>query len=105
MMDQFKKKYGFILISVVVFYLLPLLSNSTGSFIVLLVFVFPSIIGMASLFYGIKNRLDFYFPLLVGILFIPSIFIYFNSPAWVYAIVYSLSSLFGVYIGGKIKSK
>lgn len=99
-MDKFKRMLWYLLICVAAFYVLPLLGKDTGSFMLILLMAIPLICFVASLFYGVKNGFNFIFSLIIGVLFIPTIFIYYNSSAWVYIIAYAIISMVGNLIGG-----
>jgi Ca2+/Na+ antiporter len=95
----------YFLASAVSFYLLPLIGNSTGSFMVILLVIIPLTCFAISFIYGFRNGWNLFFPIAIGILFIPAIFIYFNSTAWVYIVGYSIISLAGVFVGKTIKNQ
>jgi hypothetical protein len=99
MMDRFKKMVVYLSVCTIAFYALPLLGKDTGYFILILLIIIPGICFITSLFYGIKNGFDFIFSVIVGILFIPTIFIYYNSSAWVYIIGDPIISLGGNSVG------
>src|SRR5690606_28080673 len=98
-MGEIKKMLSYLLICVIAFYILPLLGEDTGSFILILLLAIPLVCFIASLSYGIKNGFNIIFPLIVGILFIPTIFIYYNSSAWIYIVGYVGISLVGNLLG------
>lgn len=102
MTNQSKRKIPFVLMCVVSFYIFPLFGISTGSFMAILLIIIPSVTFITSLLYGLKIGMDLYFPLLIGALFVPTVFIYYNSTAWVYAIGYAIISLIGVFIGDRM---
>ncbi len=102
MTTQLKRKIPFVLMCVVSFYFFPLFGDSTGSFMAILLFIIPLVTLITSLLYGLKIGMDLYFPLLIGVLFVPTIFIYYNSTAWVYTIGYAIISLIGVFIGDRM---
>lgn len=104
-MKEFKKMITYFLASAASFYLFPLLGNSTGSFMIILLVIIPLTSLSISFIYGFKNGWNLFFPLVTGILFIPAIFIYFNSTAWVYIVGYSIISTAGVFAGKTIKNK
>ncbi len=99
-MEKFKKMFLYLLICAAAFYVLPLLGKDTGSFMLILLMLIPLICFIASLFYGVKNGFNFIFSLIVGVLFIPTIFLYYNSSAWVYILAYTVISMVGNLIGG-----
>ena len=65
----------------------------------ILLFVVPSICFVCSLIYGIKHSFHIIYPAIVAVLFLPTIFIFFNSTAWVYALAYGAIALIGNVIG------
>ncbi|MCR3922844.1 MAG: hypothetical protein NUK65_10075 [Firmicutes bacterium] len=104
-MKEFKKMTTYFLASATSFYLFPLIANSTGSFMVILLVIIPLTCFAISFIYGFKNGWNLFFSIAIGILFIPAIFIYFNSTAWVYIVGYSIISSAGVFVGKTIKNK
>ncbi len=104
-MNEFKKMTTYFLASAVSYYLFPLFGNSTGSFMVILLIIIPLTCFVISFIYGFKNGWNFFFSIIIGILFIPAIFIYFNSTAWVYIVGYLIISSAGVFVGKSFKNK
>lgn len=98
-MENFKKMLSYLLVLAIAFYALPLIGKDTGSFMLILLAVIPVICFIVSLIYGIKNSFSLAFPVITSVLFIPTIFIYYNSSAWVYIIGYAGIALTGNLIG------
>ena len=71
----------------------------------ILLIVIPLITLITSLMYGLRNTFDYVYPLIVAILFIPTLFIYYNSSAWVYVIAYSMIALIGELLGKTLQRK
>lgn len=80
-------------------YLLPCLMSDTGIAMVLMLCVMPSITLICSLVYGVRHGFDFLLPGMAMILFIPTIFIFYNETAWGYVILYGILSIAGIGIG------
>jgi hypothetical protein len=89
----------FLLVIVLDFYLLPLLINSTGMAMLLMLIVIPLICIVCSIVYGVKHSLNILYAVFVSILFLPTIFIFYNSSAWVYTVAYGVTALAGNAIG------
>ena len=89
-MDKIKKNWIYYLIIFIAFYLVPILIKDTGSGMFILLIVIPLITLITSIIYGLRNTFDFIYPLIVAILFIPTLFIYYNTSALVYVIAYSM---------------
>lgn len=55
--------------------------------------------------YGMGNTFHPLFSLCVVLLYIPTVFLYYNSSAMIYALIYGLLSLTGLYIGTLVSRK
>lgn len=104
-MEKLKKNWIYYFIMFIAFYLVPILIKDTGSGMTILLIVIPLITLITSLIYGLRNTFDFVYPLIVAILFIPTLFIYYNTSAWIYIIVYSVIAVIGELIGKILKKK
>ena len=102
-MDKVKNMLPYLIVCVIAFYVLPLLGKDTGSFMLILLAAIPLICVIVSLIYGMKHGFNLIFPAIIGALFIPTIFIYYNSTAWVYIIGYAGISLVGDLVGHLVK--
>lgn len=104
-MDKIKKNWVYYFIIFITFYLIPILIQDTGSGMFILLIVIPLITLITSIIYGLRNVFDFIYPLIVAILFIPTLFIYYNISAWVYIIAYSLIAFIGELLGKTLQRK
>lgn len=104
-MEKLKKNWIYYLIIFIAFYLVPILIKDTGSGMAILLIVIPLIALITSLIYGLRNTFDFIYPLVVAIMFIPTLFIYYNASAWIYIISYSLIALIGELLGKTLQKK
>jgi len=93
------KMIPYITILVADFYILPWLIRDTGAAMLLMLFVIPLISFACAVAYGFRLGFDFIFPIMVMILFAPTIFIYYNSSAWPYVIAYGVIAFVGMVIG------
>ena len=98
-MTKIKNMIPYLVVVVAAFYLLPLLIQDTGTGILILIAAIPLICLCTSVLYGYKNSFSLLFVLLNAILFIPSLFIFYNSSAWVYIVGYGVIALIGNLIG------
>ena len=99
MIKALKNMLPYLVVTLMDFYLLPLLIKDTGSAMMILLVVVPLICFVCSMLYGAKNSFHWLYAMTVAILFIPTIFIFYNSSAWVYIVGYSLIALIGNVIG------
>lgn len=98
-MKRYLKEIIILIIQLIMFYLFPLTAGPTdvmGMIIILImsVFILSIIIGALS-----KEKIKYLYPIIVAILFIPSIFIYYNESALIHAIWYLIISFIGLLIG------
>lgn len=98
-MKRYIKENIILIIQLFMFYIFPLFAGPTDAMgmvilILLSTFILSIIIGAIS-----KEKLSYYYPLIVSIVFIPSVFIYYNESALVHAIWYFIDSLGGMMIG------
>ena len=105
MMEKLKKNMVFYLLLLIDFYIIPFLIKDTGSAIAIMLVIIPLICLITSIFYGRRNGFDFCYILSVAIIFTPSIFIFYNSSAWVYVVGYAVIALFGNLIGLPLRKR
>ncbi|MDO4765930.1 MAG: hypothetical protein Q4A29_07710 [Eubacteriales bacterium] len=96
-----KKNFQIIMYLLVlgVIFLLPFLIQDTGSAMFVLLLLMPILLLVLSAIYSAVMGFQWYFSLLVGLLFIPTIFIHYNESAWIYAPAFALVSFIGQGIG------
>lgn len=104
-MEKLKKNWIYYLVILIAFYIVPMLIKDTGSGMFILLIVIPLITLITSLIYALRNTVDFIYPLIVAILFIPTLFIYYNNSAWIYIFVYSMIAVIGELLGKTLQKK
>jgi len=101
-MKKYLKEIIILIIQLLVFYLLPLFAGPTDAMgmvflIIISVFILGLTIGTIS-----NQKIKYLYPLIISILFIPSVFIYYNESALVHAVWYFVISYIGLLIGSII---
>ena len=81
------------------FYLLPFLAKDTGTAMLLMLCVMPLAALVSGIIYGVRNGFQIALSIAALLLFIPTVFIHYNSSAWVYAPAYAVIVLVGTGIG------
>lgn len=89
----------YVLVLAVDFYLLPLLMGNTGMAMLLMLFVMPLAAFITALAHGMRRGFSLLLPAAAFLLFLPTVFIYYNASAWVYAIAYAGIVLAGTGVG------
>jgi len=98
-MKNYLKEIVICLLQILVFYLLPKMIGNIGAlgmvFLLLLItFILSIVIGIIS-----KNKIKYGYPLLIALLFIPTIWIYYNESALIHSLWYLIVSSIGLVIG------
>lgn len=98
-----KKYIVYVILILISLYALPFLIQDTGSAMAVLLTYIPISVFVVSIVFGLKNEFPYVLPALVAVLFIPTIFIYYNVSATVYVFGYYFVSLIGVALGQLIR--
>ena len=98
-MKKYCKEIIVLIIQLLMFYIYPLLvgmNNPLGmvSIILLVTFILSIIIGMT-----LKSKEKYFYPIIISILFIPTVFIYYNESALVHSFWYLVVSFIGIGLG------
>lgn len=102
-MKKYIKEIILLLIQLFMFYVFPLFAGPTDAMgMVVIIILITSIL---SLTLGIisKEKLKYLYPIIVSILFIPTIFIYYNISALIHSVWYLVISFVGMLLGISIK--
>ena len=82
-----------------IFYILPFLGRDTGSFMLILLLVTPTACLVISLVQGYRTGFVMMYPFLVGLLFAPTLILFYNYTAWIYIVIYVLIAVAGMAVG------
>lgn len=101
-MKKFLKEIIILVIQLFMFYIFPMFAGPTDAmgmvFIIISVtFILSIIIGSIS-----KQKIKYLYPIIISILFIPSVFIYYNESALIHSMWYLIDSVIGLIIGSVI---
>ena len=98
-MKKYIKEIIILLIQLFMFYIFPLFAGPTDAMgmvfiIIVTTFILSIILGTIS-----KSNLKYLYPIITSIIFIPSVFIYYNESALLHSIWYLIDSFIGIIIG------
>ncbi|MCZ0859675.1 MAG: hypothetical protein O0X93_07915 [Methanocorpusculum sp.] len=85
------------------FYGLPLLGEDTGYFIVLLLIILPLLCLAAGMLYGFISGFHPALPLLITLLYLPTVYLYYNTTALAYALAFLFITFVGNGVGWLIR--
>ena len=101
-MKRLIKEIVILLMQLFMFYIFPLFAGPTDAmgmvFLIWLSVLILSII-IASIS---KEKIKYLYPIIIAILFIPSVFIYYNESALIHSIWYLLIASVGIIVGTSI---
>lgn len=98
-MKRYVKELIILVIQVLIFYILPLFAGPTdmmGLVYLLILFTFLSSIAMGAVS---NSKIKYLYPPVISVVFIPSVFIYYNSSALIHAVWYLVVSIVGMLVG------
>ena len=101
-MKRYIKEIIILLIQLLMFYIFPVfmyLYEPIGTVMLILLTTFILSVVLSSIS---KNKIKYLYPIIISILFIPSVFIYYNESALVHALWYLVISYVGVIFGAVI---
>ncbi len=103
-MKRYRKEIVVLIIQLAMFYVFPLSAGPTDAMgMVLLIWLSTILLGMI-LAVNSNNKIKYFYPVAIAILFIPSVFIYYNSSALIHAIWHFVGAAIGVSIGWIIRA-
>ena len=101
-MKRFFKEIIILLIQLFMFYIFPLFAGPTDAMGMVVIILFTTFILSIIIASVSKENMKYLYPIVVAILFIPSIFIYYNESALVHSIWYLIDATIGTVIGSII---
>lgn len=98
-MKRYLKEIIILIIQLGMFYIFPMFAGPTDTmgmvFLILLTtFILSIIIASIS-----KEKIKYFYPIITAIVFIPSVFIYYNESALIHSVWYLVDSSIGIIIG------
>ena len=98
-MKNYKNEFVILLIQLFMFYIFPLFAGPTDAMgMVLFIWLSTIILGLSMSLIS-QKKIKYLYPLIISILFIPSVFIYYNESALIHSVWYLISSSVGIFIG------
>lgn len=98
-MKKYLKEIAILLLQLLIFYVSPLFTKGRSPIgmvllIILATAIFSFVIGMLS-----NNKIKYLYPIIVALLFIPSVFIYYNESALIHSVWYFAVSTVALFVG------
>ena len=90
------------ILTLTLFIAMPMIANAVGSMnflSVILLIGFPLLCLICGILCGRENGLHLHYPILVALLFLPTIFLFYDSSVWPFWVTYIMIAFIGVAIG------
>ena len=98
-MKRYTKEIIILIFQMFMFYIFPLFAGPTDAMgMVLLIWLSTIILSMVMASVS-SQKIKYIYPLIMAILFIPSVFIYYNESALVHSVWYLCSGYIGCIVG------
>ena len=98
-MKKYLKEIITLLIQILIFYIFPLFAGPTDAMGMVVLMLLATLVLSLILTIISKEKIKYLYPLVVAIIFLPSIFIYYNESALIHSLWYLVSSLTGTILG------
>ena len=98
-MKKYLKELIIISIQLIMFYLFPLTAGPTDMMGLVLILLFTTLLLSGILTIISNNKIKYIYPIIVAIVFIPSVFIYYNESALIHSVWYLVVSVIGTIVG------
>ena len=102
-MKRYLKEIIILLLQLFMFYIFPLFAGPTDAIgmvvlIILATLLLSAVIGLIS-----DKKMKYLYPIITAILFVPSVFIYYNETALIHSVWYLVVSSVGMIIGAILR--
>lgn len=102
-MRKYIKETVILVLQLLLFYVFPLTAGPTDAMGMVLLIILGTFF-LSMLMGGLSNwNLKYLYPIITAIIFIPSVFIYYNASAMIHAIWYLVIATIGIAIGTFIR--
>ena len=98
-MKRYLKEVIILAIQLFMFYIFPLFAGPTDTMGMVLLIILATLLLSIIIASISKEKIKYLYPIIVAILFIPSIFIYYNESALIHSIWYLVVSSIGLLVG------
>ena len=98
-MKKYLKEIIILLIQLFMFYIFPLFAGPTDAMGMVLLIILATLILSTIIASISKEKIKYLYSIIIAILFIPSVFIYYNESALIHSVWYLVISSIGLIVG------
>lgn len=89
----------YLFLNILVFYTIPVISSLTNDKFPHLILLIPALCLLVALIFGFKYNFKYFYPILVMLVYTPSIYLFYNESVIIYIFMYGMLALSGNLIG------
>jgi len=98
-MKEYIKEIIILILQLFMFYVFPLFAGPTDTMGMVFLILLSTIISGMIIAYISTKKIKYLYSVIVAIIFIPSVFIYYNESALIHSLWYLVSSSIGLLLG------
>jgi len=88
-----------------IFFILPTLEPNSRYFSFFMLLIIPAYCFVSAFIYGLKNGNVWFYPIFMGIIFLPPMFLIIEMKSLIYGCIYGAIALLGMYLGSLLKKR
>ena len=101
-MKRYLKEIVILLLELFMFYISPLFAGPADAMGMVLLIILATLLLSIIISSISKEKVKYLYPIIIAILFVPSVFIYYNESALIHSVWYLVVSAIGLLIGAII---
>lgn len=95
----------YLIMTSLIFFILPTLDPNSRYFSLFMMLIIPAYCFVSAFFYGLKNGIVWFYPIFIGIIFLPPIYLIINMKALLFGGIFGAVAVLGMYLGNILKKR
>lgn len=98
-MKKYVKEIVILLLQLFMFYIFPLFAGPTDAIGMVVLILFVTLMLSVVIGFISNKKIRYLYPIVIAILFLPSVYIHYNETAFIHSIWYLVIATFGLLVG------
>lgn len=95
----------YLIMTSLIFFILPTLEPNSRYFSFFMLLIIPAYCFVSAFIYGLKNGNVWFYPIFMGIIFLPPMFLIIEMKSLIYGGMYGAIALLGMFLGSLLKKR
>ncbi len=95
----------YLIMTSLIFFILPTLEPNSRYFSFFMLLIIPAYCFVSAFIYGLKNGKVWFYPIFMGIIFLPPMFMIIEMKSLIYGGMYGAIALLGMFLGSLLKKR